>query len=414
MFVYDKAKTVWDTVVNKDGKIDVLVNHALWPVSQMPSSYASLQLNAALKAVKNMLRAEFNALYVNNGSNSQLAETAFAGKMDSYFALLDGIAVDMKAMKPETAKKFYEKVANELGKMVADRDRATNDRWLADTTLKALDNVSKDVAPYRLVESFVAESFDYVQDKKEVVDFFLAKIRDEKGLPADQRKILDDYQSAAVDGVLTDALRHDLKLLVLTSIATAYNEAKALKSPEKIKEARQTRNETTLASLITIKDPDYSTKDEKGKTKSLRTFKVEILIAKYGHEKVWKMGIIDNPGLERIKSNGRGVPDADACRKLDEELLKLDDREFEFCSQYCAKGMRAADRDSPLSKTNRRCSRTTRRSPGRTSETPIRRFPWTPSDRRLPRPRKTSRRRNARQRSRNSFSTEANRALRSS
>ena len=344
-FVDGKAKDVWDTVINKDGKIDKLVNNALWPVSQVPSSYASLQLNSALKAVKNMLCAEFNTLYVNNGSNSQNAEKAFDAKMNSHFAMLKGIADDMAAMKPETALEFYEKVANELGKLVADRDLATSDRWLADTALKALDNVSKDVAPYRLVEGFVAERFAYVPDKKQIVDFFLAKIRGEGGLPADQRKILEDYQSAALNGELTDTLRHDLKLLVLTPIATAYTDAEALKSPEKVKEARQARNETTLASLISIKVPNYSTMDEKGKDKALRTFKIEILLAKYGHEEVCKMGITDGPGSERIKSNGSGVPDPEALQKLDKELLKLDDRDFEFCSQYCAKGMRAADRD---------------------------------------------------------------------
>ena len=150
------------------------------------------------------------------------------------------------------------------------------------------------MSPYRVVESFVAERFAYVQDKKGVVDFFLAKIRSNDGLSDAQRKLLADYQNAALGGELDDTLRMELRTLVLTPLATAYTDAEALKSPEKVKEARQTRNAAAFASLVPVQNPDYATMSENDKATALLKFKVEILIAKHGHDEVWKMGITDS------------------------------------------------------------------------------------------------------------------------
>ena len=343
-FIDKNAENVWDTLINKDGKLDSVVDSVFYTTPEESGTFAAVQLDKASQAVKAMLRDTFNKLFVENGSNSQKTETAFAEKTAPLFAILNGVAADIKAMKPETAGKFLANIADELGRLVGDKDRASCKGWLADAAMKALDNVAKDISPYSIVESFVAERFAYVPDKKDVVDFFLSRIRSEGGITTAQRTALADYQNAALDGKMNNTVSQNLRTLLLTPLATAYTDAEAMKSPEKVKEARQARNASAFASLIAVKDPAYATKDEKGKAGALVKFKVEVLIAKYGHEEVWKMGISNGSGSESIKLAGTD-PDVEALKRLDEQLLKLDDMEFEFLSQYCAKGMRVADNE---------------------------------------------------------------------
>ena len=341
----ENALGVWESVlrVKDEMSVEDLVDKVFLTTGEASGSLAAAQLKSASQVLKNMLRSMFSSLYVEKRSNSQETEVAFREKTAPLIAMLEEMSDDMDALGFEVSGKFLSKVAEEFGEIVFNRGIANNQRPLADAAMKALDNAAKHISVRSIVEDYVNDAFAYVQERKPVVDFFMSKIKEDGGITGAQRTALADYQRAAINGTMNDEVASSLKMVLMAPLATAYADAEAQNSPEKIKEARQARNDTALASLVTVKNPGFATKNEAQKAELLLKLKVEIAIAKFGHLKAYELGISDGPGSESIKKSNPGTPDADAIKRLDEQLLAMDDREFEFYSQYCAKGMRAAD-----------------------------------------------------------------------
>ena len=345
-FADDQEKNVWKSVIN-GYKLENLVTNVFETTKGISGSFATLQMRNAAQSVKNMLRSTFSQLFVENKSNSQATEKAFNEKMSSFETVLKELAADMNALGPEASGKILSDVADKLGRLVVDKDIASHKGMLADATIKAFDDVVKSFSSRHIVEDFVNEQFAYLEDRKPVVDFFMSKIANvggENGITTNQRTTLTNFQAAAASGKATDVVRQDLKLLVLTPLATAYNEMLVASDPEKVREQRQTRNEKAFASLVKTTE-GYDSKTEADKAEALLKLKLETLLAKVGRQKVFDLGIIESTGAESVKKGDNRLPSEDALACLEEQLLAMDDKEFEFFSQYCAKGMRKADSD---------------------------------------------------------------------
>ena len=342
-----QAEDVWNKVVGKD--IENCVNDVFMTTAAESNSFTAVQLKNASQAVVNMLRKGFCDLFVASKSNTQSAQTAFDEKYKSLDTMLKDIAADMMALGPDAAGKFRIRVADELAKTVPCKDPENSGAWLADAALKALDNASKNVLMHRIVEDCVDRKFPYLQDRKPVVDFFvekMSKAENEGGITTVQCKCLLDYQLAVLDnGTANDVVANDLNNLLITPLATAYNEYAAQHDLQQVRANRATRNTAAFEALVKIQ-PGYDKMNPDEKEDAFIKLKLATLIAKVGYDKVFELGISSAAGSESVKKNpATDFYDDNAIIKLDDMLLEMDDREFEFYSQYSAKGMRKVDND---------------------------------------------------------------------
>ncbi len=356
-FADDNAKAVWTQVIDRDKAIEGVVGKVFAAPRQNVGAFASLQLGRAERAVKNLLVETFNTLLAEHHFNTQETERAFQEKMGPLLNVLREIGADLDAMGDEAAGKVRAAVADEIGKLVVSQSIGTNPSRLADAVVKALDTAVKDFSTRHVVEDFVNASFGYIEDKKPVVDFFMdriAHVGGEGGITVEQRTKLVAFQKAVSSGGDSTVARQEAEMSLLNPLAQAYNEKLAQADPERVRQLRQVRNEKVLAELVAA-DPDYASKNPSQKAAALLQLKVDILLAKFGYEGLHALGV-----TEKLSSRIRGVyvqelnestgqtkpvrhDDPAALRKLEELLLEMDDKEFEFFSQYSAKGMGKAD-----------------------------------------------------------------------
>ena len=342
---------LWLSKMIGGGEIESAVADAFMPEGLNLSVFESLQLCNATEAVTNMVRRTFNELLVENKFNSQDTEKAFKKKFSQLKSMLEEIAKDFKEIGPEATAKLLAKAAKILGMLVPVYNLAENPKGLSDAALTALNMATSSVSTRHVVEDFVNEKFAYVENREPMVNFFMDSIHGkEGGITAEQRKLLANYQRAALDGAVNDVVRNELETLLIDPLAAAYSQKLAKEDPKAIEAARKTRNDTAFASLVkTVKG--YDKMDDFQKEKALAEMKLQTVIAKIGYEEAYEIGASSKPSSESvkvIKVDGVEKLDPKAIEAIDKQLLALDDKEFEFYSQYNAKGMRAVDNDMSL------------------------------------------------------------------
>ena len=353
-----QSKEVWTQVIDRDKAIEGVVGKVFDAPQQSVNAFASRQLGRAQRALNNLFVETFNTLMAEHHFNTQETEKAFQEKMGPLLSVLREIGADLDAMGAEAAGKVREAVADEIGKLVVSQSIGTNTSRLADAVVKALDTVVKDFSTRHVVEDFVNANFGYLEDKKPVVDFFMDKIAHvgaEGGITVEQRTKLGAFQQAVFSGGDPTLARQEAEFSLLNPLAQAYNEKLEQADPERVRQLRQVRNEKVLTELVAA-DPGYASMSAPQRAEALLKFKVEILISKFGYEGLHKLGVTASSGTKRIlkevvKDEKTGETkkgqndDPKALEKLETLLLEMDDREFEFFTQYSAKGMGEADID---------------------------------------------------------------------
>lgn len=342
--LYDKgAESIWDN--NVQGK-DYLeeVTKAFATLADKSGAYAALQMDRAATAVKNHIRNVFNKTYTENGSKPQDTERAFKAEIEPLMSVLKAFSADIGRIGDKSGKVMAD-LAERLGAIVFAKH--TGAHALADAALAALKETSKGFSARGMVEDYVNANFQYVEDKESVVGFFMDKIGaagKEGGISVKQAAKLAEAQEARVSGEIDAVLKRDLEKQLFDPIKGEYDKIAASKNPEKLHAIRTERNNKAFESLLLDAVPGYAEMTEEKKSEALINLKVSVLIAKYGYDDVYAMGVTDSKGGKSIKTKG-GMPDPDALTKLDNALLDMDDREFEFYSQYAGKGFWAADND---------------------------------------------------------------------
>ena len=342
------AEELWKSQMIGGPDLEITIADAFTPVGVKLGVFESLQLQSASRAVTNMVRQTFNKPLTENKSHAQETEKAFNKALAPLKSMLEEIAKDFEAIGPEATKKLLCRTAALLGDIVVMLDVTDKPERLSDHALTALNGAVDSVSTRHVVEDFVNKKFAYVKDKEPVIKFFMDSIHGkEDGITPEQRKRLTNYQCAMLDGAMNDIVRNDLDTLLLDPLAAAYNQKLANEDPMAVEAARRTRNDTAFAALVkTIKD--YDTKSPLEKEQALAEMKLKTVIAKIGHKAAYEIGISDRPyseSLKKIEVDGVKKPDPQAMEALEKELLALDDKEFEFYSQYNAKGMSEADND---------------------------------------------------------------------
>ena len=343
------AKSIWDKNVKGSG-FEFKVDRVFSALAEDTSSYAAVQLDAAAQALKNQIREAFNMLYKQNGFNAQKTETAFRAEMAPLMSYLDGVAADLNRMAPEDSATMRAKLADALGALVVERNLGINTSALADAARTALDGTTKTFSSRGMVEAYVNENFEYLQDKTPVINFFMERIAaagQDGGITAGQKEALATAQKAALEGRFGADEKQTLTFTVMDKLKEAYNKKIADEAPEHVRQVRTTRNENAFKALLDA-NPEYAKMSEKAKGEALVKLKISTLLCAHGYEKMAALGITKGPGSESLRDeyvDGEVRPLQESIDKLEEELCKLEDRDFEFFSQYAAKGMREADRD---------------------------------------------------------------------
>lgn len=355
VFLADEgAKSVWDNIVKGDDITDKVYDiFSAAPESSTPI-FASLQISRAAHTIDDMIRGTFNDCYTQNGCNAQETEKAFNAKMQPLKTLLDGIAADMKRIGPDAAGKVMAKFADAFSEKIQDSisERILNNTApdnLAETALKTLMDVCRDFSTYSIVESFVNTNYGFLADKEPVIAFFMDKIASagkDGGIDKEQLRALSDAQNAAVASGMGPEEKMNLETKLLNPLKNAYAEKLAKADPAKVREMRIERNKTTFDNLL-IATPGSNKMNDAQKTDALIKLKLNTFFAKFGNDKAFELGIISQAGSMSIKTTD-DKPDPAALETLNEELLKFDDQDMEFFSQYVSKGLNRIDETTKI------------------------------------------------------------------
>ena len=402
-FLDKKTEDIWNKVL-KGSDIETTVSRVLTAPAKASQEedvhiagvgmFNSLQLKRAAQAVNNLLRTTFNQLYAEKGYNTQETEKAFSKKMGSLVKVFEEIDTDLKTLGGEDAGQVRAKLADEIGKLVLSQSIAMRPGKLADAVRKALDNTVKSFSTRHIVEDFVNANFGYMADKSPVVNFFMEKIANigqANGITNEQKAALTNYQKATLAGAGA-AARQQIEISLLTPLSQAYNNMVAQSDPAKVREMRQTRNSAAFEKFLQSdsdylkaqadytkkvadytklanenkltedgKDPQKLIQDEtnafnRTKANTIARIKTDTLLAMVGIDKAAELGVTKDAGSFSIKTvwdkvrleatgEDRNVekPDPHALEVLDEQLLAMNDKDFEFFYQYSAKGMGRAD-----------------------------------------------------------------------
>ena len=337
------AESIWKNNV-KGAEYETKVERAFFALADKSGSFAVMQLKNAAKSVINQMRTLFNKTYTDNHFNPQETEKAFKRDIEPLMNLIKAANADMDRMDPDTAGRVKAKIADALGELTFGRGGLSP----ADAALRALNDVAKTFSSRTLVEDFVNANYAYLEDKSPVINFFMDKIAlagEEGGINEAQSAALAKAQKASVDGNFGADAKRELEFSLMNQLKEAYTEHVAANDPKKVAELKATRNANTFKTLLEA-TPGYAKFTEDKKTERLINIKLETLLAARGYAYLYNCGITDGSESESIRTkrvNGVYIPDQDALAKLDEELLKLNDKDLEFFSQYAAKGMRKAD-----------------------------------------------------------------------
>ena len=338
--LYDKnAESIWNNNVKGDEKYLAEVTKAFATWADESGVYASLQMDRAATAVKNHIRTIFNKTYKDN-VNPQQTETAFKAAIEPLMNVLKAFTADVDRVG-EKAGMVMANLAERLGAIVPGAHS------LADAALKALNETSKGFSARGLVEEYVNANFPSAANKESIIGFFMQKIDaagKEGGIDSEQEAKLAEVQEAGVSGKIGASLKRDLAVQLFGQIKGEYDTMVANMDPKKLHEIRKKRNDDAFQSLLKAV-PGHDTMTEKARNEALISLKVSVLIGKYDYVASFEMGVTDNSGSKSIKTVAGGKPDPNALAKLDEALLGMDDREFEFYSQYAGKGLWDADSD---------------------------------------------------------------------
>ena len=339
----DNAQSIWDDNV-KGAKYENTVRDAFEALAEKSGAFTALQLDNAAQAVVNQVRTTFNRLYTENHFNPQDTEKAFKAAMKPLMSVLNGVIADLDRVGADAAAKAKTKISDALGMLVAGGTKLSP----ADAAITALNDVAKTFSARGMVEDFVNANFAYLEDKSPVVDFFMEKIGMagvEGGINQAQADALANAQKAAVDGNFGADAKRSLEFSLMNPLKEAYTEKVAAEDPKKVAELRMTRNNNTFKALLEA-TPGYAAKSDADKAEALIELKIQTLLGIKDHSSLYNSGITSADGGEHIReveTDGKRAPAKEALDKLDEELLKLSDRDFAFFSQYAAKGLRKSD-----------------------------------------------------------------------
>lgn len=340
------AKDLWKSDMIGGSDLEIAIADAFMPDGVELGVFESLQLQNACAAMTNMVRRTFNELLIENKSHAQETEKAFKREFSGLKSMLEEVAKDFASVGPEAVKKLLCRASAALSEIVVKQSLVAHPRELAGAAIAALDTAARRVSTRSVVEDFVNEKFTYVNDKEPIVKFFMDGIHaKEGGITAEQRKQLANYQRAALDGAVNDVVSHDLEIHLLDPLAAAYNQKLADEDPRTIEQRRKTRNDTAFAELVKTVDR-YASMSPAEQEDALVEMKILTVISKIGYDKAHKLGITERPDTDSVKTvvvDGVRKPDPNALEAIEKQLLEFDDKEFEFFSQYNAKGMRSAD-----------------------------------------------------------------------
>ena len=335
------GQDLWSKTL-KGGNLESEVRKTFEPLGTKTDPYTTLQLRNASQAVTNGIRSMFNEVFARSNFNSQTTQEAFNKETASLMKLLKELQADFATMGGDAAEKVLEKTAKELGAMTQRVDFAENPGLAFSASLKAVVDAVKPASLRAAVEDFVNTNFSYVQDKAKVIDFFMDKF---SGLAYESKSVLGEFQRAVANGVADDVVRQKLNDCVMRPLADAYTAEVSKSDPKVIGKMRAERNVKAFDDLLKA-TPGYDKMSEADKADHILKLKIGTLITKIGYDGLYKLGIAKAQGSEEIKTikdNGVAKPDPKALELIEEQLLKMDDKELEFCSKYNANGMRASD-----------------------------------------------------------------------
>ncbi len=352
-FSDDTAKNIWNNVL-KGAEIEQAVRNIFGAPKEAVGVLGTLQLQRACDNILNALTAGLNASYAQEHYDTQLTEKDFNAKFGPLVNVLKEVSEDLKNIGEDAAGAVRAELAAEIGRLVFANDAGDIPGRLQDAVVKALDNVVKGFSSRHIVEDFVNEKFSYLADKTSVLAYFMEKISNGS---EEQKTALANYQKAVIAGS-AQAVRLDFELTVLNPIVEDYNNKMASEKPEMVLKMRKTRNDTFFQAEL-AKMPGIDTMSEDKKTEKLLDIKVKTLVAKIGSASAFALGITDSTGSWSIKTRSVKVVDPEqaqkekyitqidqeAVEKLEKALLDMNDKDFEFYSQYTVKGMSIADND---------------------------------------------------------------------
>ena len=341
--VLGDAESIWTNNVN-GSQYEKTVLDVFWALAEKSGSFTALQLDNAAQAVVNQVRTTFNEVYRQN-INPQATETAFKEAIAPLMSVLKAAAADLNRIGEDAAALAKTKVSDALGMLVSGYGGIAP----ADAALTALNDVVKTFSARSMVEDFVNANFAYLEDKSPVINFFMEKIGlagQNGGINPAQAEALAKAQKAAVGGNFGADAKRALEFALMEPLKEAYTAMVAAQDPKKIAELRATRNANTFKALLEA-TPGYAAKSEADKAQALVDLKLQTILGIRPHEYLFDLGIIPDPGSNHLCEergvDGKCVPTKAALDKLDQELLKLDDRDFSFFAQYAAKGLREND-----------------------------------------------------------------------
>lgn len=340
------GEELWTGTLHGD-EIENTIRQTFEELAVKASPYTAIQLDNAAQAVKNGVRSRFNAILGETNFSSQETQTKFNTEMASLKALLNEILADMKSMGEDTAAKILGNVAEKLGTISLKHNFEQNPETVSSFALKTLVEAVKPCSMRNAVENYVNDKFAYVPNKKAVVDFFMAKAAN---LSYEQRTLFGQYQQSVLNVLADDKPSRNMEETVLRPIADAYTAEVAKADPETIKKMRQERNAKTFDALLKAM-PGYTNMSDAEKTAKLISLKIGTLVHKIDYDGAFKLGITKANGsteVKTIKVDGKEDPDPEALKTLDEQLLNLDDKEFELMSQIEAKNLRTVDANMVL------------------------------------------------------------------
>ena len=346
------AASIWNNILRGDANFLSVVDEVFTPRTEGISSFAREQLSLAATVVKNHMLATFNRLYVANNFNPQATDLAFREAISSFMNLLEACSKDIGRLELADADRLRENVAKSLAQEVETSGALALSSGLDNEKLGKFILAFRSVSTLGMVEQYVNAKYPYVEDKKSVIDFFMKKIDadpEKGGISKDQRKVLEDVLKASIDGPVPGNQRSLLESMLFDQVNGEYEAYSNAQNPEHVRQLRMQRNEKAFAGLVKIYEPENSRQltDEQ----KLCHLKISALNCKLSpddmlsHDAIGKLGIIGKDGSLRILTDKDGKPLAKAVDTLDAELVKLDDEELKFYSQYTAKNFHTVDRD---------------------------------------------------------------------
>ena len=325
-----------DNVIGRDGQPDDT------------GTFADLQSRFVASALKASIRTTFNRIYIEQRYNPQQTEAAFKTATKEFSSLLDSLSKDFARIADMDARrKVFEKVMSEFGRLIADgkvflgKPDQVKAKFMA-----VLDSCTKHFALRSLAVDYVNANHKFAENKQKMVDYIVSRVergvvkedanavpRERQGVDDNQRTALGEHQrTAALSGKAVDTA--ELNADVFDRLAADFQAKAKAENPEAVRAARMKRNLAVATKIARAQNENRSIKFDDmppaGKNRAILDAKASILISKIGYARSYALGITKKNELELMDGD-------EALNRLDEELCKMDDREFDFYVQYFEK-----------------------------------------------------------------------------